>query len=360
MPREAGPFQLRYRSDRKQWFVRFTLDGRQVERGLPGFNTKRQRPEAAHAAREIYAAHVQGNVTSKAKRPPRARDTGDLVTLAEDWLEALAVRDITKALFTKYTKRWILAWGDVSELTESAISLYAQARLKTVRGKTVRNELSALNKFLEWCQTTGTVATVPPMPKVGLAEGRPHTRRHRVAAPDLSDEEVRALIGALPERSGRAGWPVRARAVVAYATGLRPATLDKIRVPEHYTKGADTLRITTELDKEAFARSVPLSKPAREALDAICPDIGLVFGKHNMAAYMQAAALAALPPHKASVFCAQHFRSAAITRFLERSPNLAGVQYLVGHKHASTTSRYNRPTEKAARDVLRDVFQGRD
>jgi len=51
------------------------------------------------------------------------------------------------------------------------------------------------------------------------------------------------------------------------------------------------------------------------------------------------------------VFTGQHVRSAAITRALERSSNLAGVMHLAGHKLASTTSKYVRPSLRAALDV---------
>jgi integrase len=300
---------------------------------------------------------LAGTVQSKAERKPTTADRHDIVELAASWLDALAVRGITADLYRKYTRYWIAQWATIGELTEAALALYAQRRLKQVRGKTVRNELSALNRFLEWCHASEFLGEVPRMPKVGMAEGKPDPRRHRTAAPELSDAEAWAVINALPERSGR-GWVVRSRAIVAYITGLRPTTLEKLRAPEHYAKGANSLRITSEIDKEGFARTVPLAPIAMDALDAVCPKVGLIFGRHQLGPYIEAAAHAVLPPSKAAVFCAQHFRSAAITRLLEQSGNLPGVQYLVGHKHASTTSRYNRPTERAARDVLQAVYGG--
>ena len=352
----AAPFTLRYRADLKQWSVRFTLDGRRVERKIAGPTRKRDRPEAMKAARELYSRYVNGQ---EALPPKRELETPahDLAELAVLWVRALAVRPVTRDLYRKYARYWVRQWATLDELTEPVLKLYAQKRLKEVRGKSVRNELSALAKFFEWCIASGYLATAPAIPKVSLAEGTPDARRrHRTAAPSLSAAEGLALIDALPERSPRGGWPIRARAIVAFTTSLRPTTLDKLRAPEHYSPGSRTLRITADIDKEGFDREIPLAPAARAALDSVCPERGPIFGRHRLDPYAQTAAQKVLPPSKAAVFCMQHLRSAALTHILELSSNLPGAQYLAGHKHASTTARYIRPTARAARDALAAVF----
>jgi hypothetical protein len=49
-------------------------------------------------------------------------------------------------------------------------------------------------------------------------------------------------------------------------TGLRPKTLDQLRVPEHYTRGAEVLRITAGIDNNEYTRTLPLTDAARAAL----------------------------------------------------------------------------------------------
>jgi hypothetical protein len=50
------------------------------------------------------------------------------------------------------------------------------------------------------------------------------------------------------------------------------ARIDGLSVPEHYSRGASSLRITPEIDKMRSAREVPLTAAAREALDATISD----------------------------------------------------------------------------------------
>jgi hypothetical protein len=97
--------------------------------------------------------------------------------------------------------------------------------------------------------------------------GKAHPVRRRAAADPISPEDTRKIITLLPAWGGRRGpkrkdmdrkraykvhlFPIRARFVVGYETGLRPSTLDKISAPEHYTKGSKVLRITPEIDSHA-------------------------------------------------------------------------------------------------------------
>jgi hypothetical protein len=44
---------------------------------------------------------------------------------------------------------------------------------------------------------------------------------------------------------------------------------------------------------------------------------------------------------------------------LELSANMAGTQRMAGHKHASTTSKYVRPSLRAAREVVAALERSR-
>lgn len=240
---------------------------------------------------QIYATYLKGQAVSNARRKVSKDADVDMVELTRAWLRALAIRDVSKRLYKKYAEYWIEQWATGDEITEAVLKLYAQKGLKQVKGKTVRNELSALNTFLHWCYASGVLGEVPHMPRVDLAAGTSDPNgRHRQAAPELSDADVWANIDNLPERSDRYGFPVKTRAIVEATTSLRPETLSKLSVPEHYTKGSDSLRISDDIDKEGSAREIPLPQVARDALDSVCPESGVIFGGHRLDLQARAAA----------------------------------------------------------------------
>lgn len=242
-------------------------------------------------------------------------------------------------------------------------SAYVRKRIERVLAETVRKEASALRSFVGFLHEQGAVPELPLVPSVPKRlAGVPHTKRRRVKAPDLSPAQIAAVLALLPEWSESrkvARFPIRARFVVAYETGLRPSTLDRLSVPAHYAKGSTVLRLSADVDKGRWARDVPLSVLARAELDRICPDptdeqpTPLIFGWHNYREHIRAAAKAALPKEIADRFAAAHLRSARITHLLEQPrANLPGVQHLVGHLNTATTARYVRPSFRAALEAL--------
>lgn len=282
-----------------------------------------------------------------------------LATPAAEWVEQLAVREVTRGQYETYSTFWIAEWPTTATLSDTSIAVYVKRRLREVQRKSVLNETSALRGFCKWLHETSLVTsllTVPPVPKA--LGGTKYKFRRRSRAPELSPQEIERLLAALPVRS-RWGHAVRARFVLMFDTTLRPGTLDKLSVPESWARGEVVLRIRAEDDKEGAARDVPLSDRAVQALEAAAPEAGLIFGKHKYSHYLTKAAAAVLPASKAAIFTGQHVRSAAITRYLELSSNLVGVQHLAGHKHAATTSRYVRASLRAASAVIAP-FRGRD
>lgn len=271
------------------------------------------------------------------------------------WVRSLAGREVTRVRYEDYGLGWCRRWARVSELTDASIAKYLLTeRLQVVTGKAVRNEGSALRKFLRWLVAEGELPEMPEVPELPSSLlGNKSKLPRRVRAPELSRDEVDRVIARLPERSTRDGWPIRSWAIVAHETSLRPATIKQLSVPEHYSKGQSVLRITLEIDKEGFARDIPLSDTARKALDSVCPKQGPIFGAHRLDPYVRQAAIAAeLPPMKRRL-CCQHFRSAALTHMGERpQASLAGIQYMAGHRDPHTTSKYFRPSFNAALAVI--------
>lgn len=141
--------------------------------------------------------------------------------------------------------------------------------------------------------------------------------------------------------------------MVQYETGLRPSAIEKLSVPEHWRHGGKQILITDELDKARAGRLLPLSAQARRALSSAAPAKGLIFGHRDCRGLIWAAAVKALGEERGQLFTAYYLRHNRITHWGEQSDNLAGIMYLAGHKHASTTSRYLKPSMRAASEVLR-------
>jgi integrase len=258
------------------------------------------------------------------------------------------------------------------DVTDVTCTDYMHARLRKVQGVTVRKELGALRRFLAWCKDRGHLpraVVVPGVPTktTGTKDARLTKAgapvRHRQSAPELSPEHMQAFLAALPEWSNskklKVQFPIRARFIVQYETGLRPSTISALTVPEHYAPGATHLTITPEIDKVRWGRTVPLSHAARAALESVCPPKGgSLFGGHDYREHVAAAARASLPKALAAVFAGTHTRSARTTHLLEASGNLAGVQFIVGHKQGTTTAGYMRPSQRAAEAALGTAFGG--
>lgn len=281
-----------------------------------------------------------------------------LEALVALWLEDVACQldPLTLGLYRLHARKHLVPhFGDAQLITARTIAEYSRARLRVVKRATLQKERSTLNGFLAWCQEQRYLLEPPEMPKLPKrATGTPHDQRRRGAATPLSPEECRALLALLPEwsseRSGKRSFPVRARFILMHETALRPAALDALSVPEHYSRGASSLLITDEIDKARFGRELPLSSAARAALESVCRP-GVLFGSHDYRHHLGIAAKAALPAAKARTFTAYDLRHARLTELAETG-NLPGVAYLAGHRRVTTTSLYVRPGLRAATRTL--------
>lgn len=345
MGRRATGWRLRKKGD--WYYVRFTLRGRESE-----LATGESEPgRAAKAAAEIYAHAVQ--------HPPRQRRAGRAGTLVEQagesWLNAIALTldPGTVAAYAVSLDTHLAPWfGTVEQVTTERAAEYVQERLRVVKASTVRKELAALRGLLSWLYGDEAPRIKGP-PK--RAVGTTHERRSRRKAPPVTRAEVLAMLEHMPERS-RGGWPIRARFVVAYETTLRPEALDLLETPLNYREGDETIRLEPWQDKTRAELEVPLSPWARRELDAVLPDAGEIFGKHDYRPHVRAAAKAVLSPDRAAVWCGAHFRSAGITRYAGEQPLVA--QVMAGHKHFSTTSGYVKASLAMAKAHVSGKYQG--
>ena len=105
--------------------------------------------------------------------------------------------------------------------------------------------------------------------------------------------------------------------------------------PKHYKRGDDVLRISENIDKSRYARSVPLTPRARRTLDAICPEQGLIFRRFEYRRVLvQAARKVLATEHEARHLSAQDFRHAALTHMAAVGSDLTAIGRVAGHKNA--------------------------
>ncbi len=239
----------------------------------------------------------------------------------------------------------------LDRVTPGRIGDYQRDRLRLVTRATVRKERNTLATFLVWCREQ-EIADVQ-MPTLAKGIGTRATTR-KAKAIDITPGQALAFLWALPvlsrgkiRQSHR--FPVRARYVVAWETGLRPSTLDKLSIPEHWAPGSSELVIEDAIDKARFGRTVPLTELARLALESAAPANGLVFGRRCYRMYVSEAASAAQLPAGFSPYDMRHGRALQLT---EASGNLPGVAFLLGHRKLTTTSLYLRGTRRAADAAL--------
>ena len=266
-----------------------------------------------------------------------------------------------------YAAHWPAFFGDsVDAVDAAALARFMAARLGKVIRKTVTKELWALRAFLTWSfEVARTITAIPTFPKIPRRALGVRSGRQRVTIVELSREDVDRLLAAIDDVTaplpagvapppGRPRTPGRRGALGRYTlmaeTGLRPETIDLLSVPEHFTPDATTLNITADIDKNRWARVLPLTPRARAVLVAAAPKSGPIFGRQRWVDVFKEAAAKAGLPKETSPYDLRH---AFGTHGVEASGgNLTGVAYLLGHTQVTTTNRYVHSNAKAADAVL--------
>lgn len=342
-----GGWSIRLPADgRKIYVVRFRHAGKRIVRSTgcadPG--------EASREGAKIYADTISG------RRTARSVST-DLDVAVAAFLVDFGMTSSPRwtAIVELYFMVHLLPFFEsFDRFTPSAYVDYGRARLQKVSRPTVRKELSALRRFVAWCvEHDLMLPPVPALPKHGTPGVRAKNARKRKAT-IIEPGDAKRLLLAMPERSRRTGEWTRPLFTVLYETGLRSTTVLRLETPLHYTRGQGHLFITREIDKEGYERRLPLTPAARTALDRACPACpGRIFTAKRSSlrhSFEAAKKIAGLEDLDASPYDLRHTR---LTR-LANTANvpLAGVSYLAGHKHLSTTSLYVQASEGAAREAL--------
>lgn len=340
--------------------VRFTIPGKGQYEKSTG---TRDPVEAAKRAAEIYAVALLGGGEKRGRGGARVDPTLKLDELFALWLEAIEKTHDAETVktYTQYAKRFVKHFGPtLIGISRSALGDYQRARLTQILRRSLQKEQSALNKFLDWCEEKELMREElrPKWPRLGDRVIGKRSGKQREKPVDVTVDQVRAFLLALPlvsRRSARTNRThvVRARFVFMYETGLRPATISALSVPEHWESGAAELQIPSEDDKSRFGRKVPLSPAARAALEAALAFLsdgrGLLFGSHDYREHVERARKLAKLPKGFAPYDLRHGRAGHL---LDASTDMRGVAFLLGHRRLTTTDRYLRAQERQARTTL--------
>ena len=347
MARKPEGWSVRKDPRTGNYTVIFRHAGQRIHRSTRERDARRAQVEAER----IYAEVVYG------RRTAEVGSNKAIELLFAEWLvdKQAEASEETVAFYTDLASRLFLPFFEsLSALTRTSVDDYARHRLRRVRRDTVVRELTALRSFVRWASRKGHLAedvevSDPPRRAVGT----PVLENVTV---ELSAEECEAILAALPVRT-RYGHPVRALFTVMWETSLRIGTLRRLKVPEHYTKGADALRITQDIDKARYARRIPLTARSTALLDDACPEKGLLFGRYDYRRTLRTAARrAGLAPDKRKHLSAHDIRHAAVTHAQEVSQNIAGAAYMAGHRRTATTAAYTHPNYSAGLAIQRARF----
>lgn len=337
-------------SKRGSWYVHFTFRARRYRIALGTSDRALAEPRAA----ETFAQVVSGRFAATSTRAkPLALDG-----LLSAWIAAVGpTYDVeTVASMRGYARKFVRAFGRLDRITTASIGQYQRARLLQVTRLTLRKERSALKMFLRWLVEEGALAEIPPFPDITSRTLGTRSGTQRLEPVAIDTKQARAILAALPEWTHRKIngrlWPIRARYILAWETTLRPGTLAKLSVPEHWKPGSDELVIDAAHDKTGYGRSVPLTPRAVAALESCAPESGLIFGRRDFRDTLKRVASSVLGPELGAQFASYDFRHGAATELMARSDDLLGVGYMLGHRNLTSTQRYVHASKEAARRVL--------
>jgi integrase len=310
--------------------------------------------EAPGAAARAYAKVVSGEWRPVRRHPGRLLDLADLLG---EWIESKrsGLDEMTVPTIEGYARRFVDYFVSLDKITEASGSAFGMARLGQVLRTSVNRELSYLREFLRWCKMQGVLSATPHIPRLPPKAQGKRSGPQRAKSVHITEEQAKQILALLPEESktidGRK-WPLRARFAFMWETALRPETLSRLMVPDHWRPGARHLELTNEDDKARWGREVDLTDEAIAILTEVAPERGLIFGRHAYYKAIKRAAIAVLGPTKGRLFAPYDFRHGRAKHLLDARAPIRGVSYVLGHKLVSTTDKYLAPERSAGREAL--------
>jgi integrase/recombinase XerD len=353
MGRRAGAPAVYLPPGKTVYLCRFTCNG--IRYRLSTGETDPRR--AAEAARRLAAEtelHGHRRIT---RRVGHAAATS-LDALSGEYLASVEASGRSPLYFKAQAKHFrahfLPRWERLPDvLTPGAIDRYKveRANEKTNRKRkvspvTIYKELVTLSMFLRWCKRHGYIAEVPEFERV-----RPVSDYD---APNLSEEQIAALLAELPRRERHPKrLPAYEYHAVQWTQGMRPGEIATLQWSDvDLARRRITIRQRNDKARAAGDRVIGMSELAHAILSAEAKRatrcIGLVFGRRTFRASIKLAAKrAGLPP-----VTPHHLRHARLTELAGLSQDVGALQMLAGHKHLSTTDRYVRSRTERTVDLL--------
>jgi integrase len=308
------------------------------------------------AGAQVEAARIHAETISGRRVQPRARSLKELDVLFAEWLTQIEseIAPETWKTYQGYCANHFLPFFESADrITGSSAEDYSRMRLRAVTRSTVAKELSALRNFLNWAERRHEIDEAPLVrnpPRRSTGTAFKGGKRDKVRVP-LTSEQAEAIIDLLPERTPVAGHPIKALFTVIWDTSLRIGTMWRLEVPKHYKRGDDVLRISQDIDKSRYARSVPLTPRAQRTLDAVCAEEGLIFRHFEYRRILVQAARKVLgTEHEARHLSAHDFRHAALTHMAAVGSDLTAIGHIAGSEGASSHDQKRRIGSEASCD----------
>lgn len=324
------------------WHVRFTHAGKRwsVSTGTGDF------ARAKELAPKIYAEAVTAENTSTTRLQRELgtfrADRDPLDVAVARWIHSLEGRLDPATIHTyqqAYSSKWLVRWASLEAVDALATSAFVAERLRQVTASSARKEASALRSFLSFA-FGDRAPPVPSIPKRALGTRKLRPAKSIIVEPKL----LQRAIDALPEWSKpRLGvrHPIRARIVIQYETGLRR---EAVSLLEWADVRGNVLEIRDEVDKVRLGRELPLSARAVAALAGLPKKPGPIFGSHDYR-WAMARLAAAVGVPVVHLRALRHNRGSHLAN---AGVALPAIQYLLGHKHVSTTAIYLHANKDAA------------
>lgn len=321
--------------------------------------------EASERAQTEYAAVIGGRkrIEPGIVRHYTAAGSRPLDVLIAEWIASTegALDEATRATLVTYGRHFIAYFKTIDGMTEPACKAYGTTRLRMVLRDTVQKELGYLRAFLSWAEGAKEIAKAPAVAVLPKKATGKRAGKQRARPVDITPEQAESILAQLPITSktikGRR-WPIRDRFSFMWETTLRPETLNRLSVPEHWRPGKVTLVLENEDDKARYGRELPLTTRAVSILMRCVPPggRGLLFGRSNFRKAIKHAGKAVLGEEDGAKFAPYDFRHGRGAQ-IANSPGapLLGVSFVMGHQHATTTDKYLRGTKRTGEQALAAV-----
>lgn len=346
----------------KQWRLRFTFEGVRFDyrsTTIERTDVKSATAWAAERIQYVFSGQWKTEVT-EGKDPDALLSDVAALYLAEA-RGGLITRETADLRKIHFGTHLVPFFPRLRDITKASLASYQAERLKSVQYSTVKKELSTLYQALKYAERHGWIAELPKLPeRPAKSLGTKHRYGASGFTEGFTDELARAVIAHLPletrfHRATGRHWPFRAFFAFMAETGLRPGTIRKLRLGKHWVLGARELHITADIDKNRWARPVPLSEAAVELLTEVAKTAssdGQLFEVTQWRLTIKdAARRAGLPPEMAARVHPYDFRHARGTE-LANTGKILGTAYLLGHKQMTTTNRYSHANKMQASELV--------